>query len=88
MLVHGREDVRVDFEHTRRLVRLLNLEGRPPVLLTFPKMGHGIDDPVIFDTVWTGIAGFLQQHLGSTTMSAPAASAPTPATAAAQGGAR
>lgn len=90
MLVHGREDVRVDFEHTRRLVRMLNLEGRPPVLLTFPKMGHGIDDPVLLDTIWTGIAGFLQQHLGSTTTSAPAASASTQAagTGAVQGGAR
>ena len=30
MLVHGRADGRVDFEHTRRMVRMLNLQGRPP----------------------------------------------------------
>jgi pimeloyl-ACP methyl ester carboxylesterase len=65
MLVHGREDVRVDFEHTRRLVRMLNLENRPPVVMVIPGMGHSLDDPQIADIVWTGIAGFLQQHLGS-----------------------
>jgi len=65
MLVHGREDIRVDFEHTRRLVRMLNLEGRPPVVLAFPGMGHGFDDPMAQDIAWTGIAGFLQQYLGA-----------------------
>lgn len=73
MLVHGREDIRVDFEHTRRLVRMLNLEGRPPVLLAFPGMGHGFDDPVLEDIAWTGIAGFLQQSLGASATSATTA---------------
>ena len=71
MLVHGREDVRVDFEHTRRLVRMLNLEGRPPVVLAFPDMGHGFDDLVALDIAWTGIAGFLKANLGD--QPAPAA---------------
>ncbi|GAB3368189.1 hypothetical protein GCM10027431_13220 [Lysobacter rhizosphaerae] len=65
MIVHGREDVRVDFEHTRRLVRMLNLEKRPPVLMAIPGMEHDLDDPEIAAIVWTGIAGFLQQYLGS-----------------------
>lgn len=72
MLVHGREDDRVDFEHTRRLVRMLNLRGRPPVVLAFPRMGHGFTDPVAIDIAWTGIAGFLQQHLGPVTAAAGA----------------
>lgn len=63
MLVHGGEDARVDFEHTRRLTRMLNLAGRPPVVLTFPDEGHGIDDAKDLDAEWTGIAGFLRQHL-------------------------
>ena len=93
MLVHGREDVRVDFEHTRRLVRMLNLDGRPPVVLAFPDMGHGFDDPVALDITWTGIAGFLKAHLGDQPAPAAAASAPSattsPATVnAGQGGAR
>ncbi|GAB3335827.1 alpha/beta hydrolase family protein [Marilutibacter aestuarii] len=64
MLVHGRDDARVDFEHTRRLVRLLNLRGAPPVVLAFPGMGHSFDDPTALDIAWTGIAGFLRAHLG------------------------
>lgn len=83
MLVHGREDMRVDFEHTRRLVRMLNLENRPPVVLAIPEMGHSLDDVRIADIVWTGIAGFLQQHLGpgqatATNAAATLASAKSP----------
>ncbi|WP_157475128.1 prolyl oligopeptidase family serine peptidase [Lysobacter sp. Root494] len=70
MLVHGRDDVRVDFEHTRRLVRMLNLENRTPVVLAIPGMGHGLEDPTVTDIVWTGIAGFLQQHLGTSPVAA------------------
>lgn len=64
MLVHGREDLRVDYEHTRRLVRMLNLAGRPPVLIALDNEGHGIEDDGNRTRVWTGIAGFLRQHLG------------------------
>ena len=64
MLVHGREDLRVDFEHTRRLVRMLNLAGRPPVLIDLKDEGHSIEDDGNRTRVWTGIAGFLRQHLG------------------------
>ena len=64
MLVHGGEDERVDYEHTRRLVRLLNIAGNPPVVLTFPKEAHGLDELDNIDAAWTGIAGFLAEHLG------------------------
>lgn len=80
MLVHGREDVRVDFEHTRRLVRMLNLEGRPPVVLAFPDMGHGFDDPVALDIAWTGIAGFLKANLGEQPAPAAGTASVPPAT--------
>jgi dipeptidyl aminopeptidase/acylaminoacyl peptidase len=63
MLVHGREDLRVDFEHTRRLVRMLKLDGRTPVVLAFQHEGHGLEGKVALDIAWTGIAGFLRQHL-------------------------
>jgi dipeptidyl aminopeptidase/acylaminoacyl peptidase len=63
MLVHGGEDRRVDFEHTRRLVRMLNLAGRPPVLLEFPGEGHGIAAIENVETTWQAIAGFLRRHL-------------------------
>lgn len=63
MLVHGREDLRVDFEHTRRLVRMLNLAGRTPVVQAFPDEGHNFENPKVQDIAWTGIAGFLRKHL-------------------------
>lgn len=64
MLVHGGEDMRVDYEHTRRLVRLLGLAERPPVTLYFENEGHGINDQDNVRKTWEGIAGFLRQHLG------------------------
>lgn len=80
MLVHGGKDARVDFEHTRRLVRMLNLAGRPPVLLAFPDAGHGLDEVKDLDVEWTGIAGFLRRYLER-----PAAGAPVAAGAAVHG---
>ncbi len=65
MLVHGREDLRVDFEHTRRLVRMLNLNQRTPVVLAFPGEAHGLANPAALDVAWSGVAGFLQKHLGT-----------------------
>jgi dipeptidyl aminopeptidase/acylaminoacyl peptidase len=75
MLVHGREDMRVDYEHALRLVRMLDIAGQKPVMLTMETSGHGWDDMEKVDQVYSGIAGFLQQYLGT-----PAAQA-SPATA-------
>jgi dipeptidyl aminopeptidase/acylaminoacyl peptidase len=66
MLVHGGEDIRVDYEHTRRLLRMLNLAGRPPVLLELPDEAHGIERMDNLVKAWEGIAGFLRQHLDAT----------------------
>lgn len=76
MLVHGTEDLRVDFEHTRRIARMLALAGRPPVVLTLRGEGHGIEDDEARVNAWNAIAGFLRQYLGD-----PASPAATPATA-------
>jgi dipeptidyl aminopeptidase/acylaminoacyl peptidase len=64
MLVHGAEDLRVDYEHTRRLVRMLNLAGRPPVLMELKDEGHSIESNDSRKRVWEGVAGFLRTHLG------------------------
>ncbi len=64
LLVHGREDLRVDYEHTRRLVRMLNLAGHPPALIALDGEGHGFDRDENKTRVWTAIAGFLRAHLG------------------------
>ncbi|MFY2764704.1 prolyl oligopeptidase family serine peptidase [Arenimonas sp. MALMAid1274] len=71
MLVHGGEDIRVDYEHTRRLVRMLGLDARPPVTLYFKEEGHGISDADNRRKTWEGVAGFLRQHLDAA--AAPAA---------------
>lgn len=63
MLVHGTEDPRVDYEHTRRMVRMLNIAGREPVLLTLPGEGHGGWSEKDEATLWTAVAGFLRAHL-------------------------
>ncbi|MBB5207387.1 S9 family peptidase [Chiayiivirga flava] len=63
MLVHGTEDRRVDYEHTRRLARMLALAGHPPVLLTLDGAGHGALDAAARERLWSAIAGFLRMHL-------------------------
>jgi dipeptidyl aminopeptidase/acylaminoacyl peptidase len=65
MLVHGREDARVDYEHANRLVRMLNLAGRPPVMLSFDREGHNWRDLNDIATAYRGVAGFLREHLGT-----------------------
>lgn len=64
MLVHGTEDVRVDYEHSRRLIRMLNLAGRPPVMMTLVGEGHGGFSKKNETALWNGVAGFLRAHLG------------------------
>jgi hypothetical protein len=59
-------------------VRMLKLDGRTPVVLAFPHEGHGIEGKSALDTAWTGIAGFLRQHLDEV---APTGPATPPATA-------
>lgn len=83
MLLHGREDLRVDFEHTRRLVRMLNLASRPPVVMAFIGEGHGLGEIANIDTAWTGIAGFLGKHLGPGASAVPPSAATLPAPSAA-----
>lgn len=64
MLVHGGEDQRVDYEHTRRLLRMLNLAGRPPVLIELEDEGHSIEGDDSRKRTWDGVAGFLRANLG------------------------
>jgi dipeptidyl aminopeptidase/acylaminoacyl peptidase len=80
MLAHGLEDMRVDFEHTRRMTRVLSVAGRTPVGLVFDKEGHGFEKLENNEKLWNGVAGFLRQHLGTTVLS--------PADAAAASGSR
>jgi dipeptidyl aminopeptidase/acylaminoacyl peptidase len=71
MLLHGRDDLRVDLEHTRRLVRLLNMADRKPVLMLFDDAGHGLVETEQLVNAWDGIAGFLRHHLDAPPRAAP-----------------
>lgn len=64
LLVHGTEDQRVDYEHARRLVRMLGLAGRPPAVVTVEGAGHGLITPEQRKLVWPVVARFLEDHLG------------------------
>ena len=63
MLAHGTDDRRVDYEHSRRLVRMLNLAGRPPVMISFEGEGHGDFNTKDETALWNAVAGFLREHL-------------------------
>ena len=76
MLAHGLEDMRVDFEHTRRMTRVLSMAGRTPVGLEFEKEGHGFEKLENNEKLWNGVAGFLRQHLGGTAASAGVTASP------------
>ena len=78
MLVHGKDDIRVDPEQTRRMQRMLELDGRPPVGILFEGEGHGIESLANMDTLWRGIAGFLRGHLESSGAKPSAAVATKP----------
>lgn len=73
MLIHGEEDMRVDYEHARRMVRMLNIAGHPLVMLSFTDEGHGITGMANTVTTWSGIAGFLREHLATQSGAAAAA---------------
>jgi dipeptidyl aminopeptidase/acylaminoacyl peptidase len=76
MLVHGTEDLRVDYEHSRRLLRMLNLDNRPPVVITLEDEGHGLEKDENVRKVWEGVAGFLRANLGGATAVAVGATQP------------
>ena len=65
LLVHGTDDPRVDYEHTRRLARMLALAGRPPELIRVDGAGHGFATAEQRKQVWPAIAAFLQKYLGA-----------------------
>lgn len=70
MLAHGTADDRVEYEHSLRLLRMLNFEGRPPTLLTLEKEGHALIELRSEVLLWNGVVGFLQKHLIESTAEA------------------
>ncbi|HOZ03994.1 MAG TPA: prolyl oligopeptidase family serine peptidase [Arenimonas sp.] len=81
MLIHGTDDVRVDYEHATRLQRMLTMAGNPPVMLTLKNEGHGFTNIYSIKVSWENIAGFLAQHLKPVALPA-AVPAKAPASAA------
>lgn len=77
MLIHGLEDERVDYEHSRRMARMLVLSGQRPVGLAFESEGHSFKSQENREKTWSAVAGFLRQHLDGDTPAAAATSAAT-----------
>jgi dipeptidyl aminopeptidase/acylaminoacyl peptidase len=44
MLVHGTFDLNVPYDHSQRMTKRLMAAGHPPMLLTFPRLDHQLDD--------------------------------------------
>jgi dipeptidyl aminopeptidase/acylaminoacyl peptidase len=63
MLIQGARDARVDPEHARRLLRMLELRGVRATGLWLEDEGHSIRSLKNRHRMWRGIAGFLQTHL-------------------------
>jgi dipeptidyl aminopeptidase/acylaminoacyl peptidase len=63
MLIQGARDARVDPEHARRLLRMLELHDVEVSGLWFEDEGHSITSQANTHRMWRAIAGFLQQHL-------------------------
>ena len=79
MLAHGRLDPRVDIEHERRMRRMLELAGNPPVGLIFDDSGHTIEGMANTERLWSGIAGFLRRYLVRHEATAAGQAGPDPA---------
>jgi dipeptidyl aminopeptidase/acylaminoacyl peptidase len=72
LLIHGTEDDRVDYENARRLVRMLNIAGRPPSLIRLDGEGHGIRAMKNRVMAFPAIAAFLSEYLkGDAATSSP-----------------
>jgi dipeptidyl aminopeptidase/acylaminoacyl peptidase len=63
MLVQGERDQRVDPEHARRLMRMLQIHGIEVSGLWLEGEGHSLGSLANTRRMWRGIAGFLQTHL-------------------------
>jgi dipeptidyl aminopeptidase/acylaminoacyl peptidase len=72
MVVHGTEDERVDYENARRLIRMLNLAGRPPSVIRLEGEAHGVTMVKNLEVAYPAIAAFLKSHLAEN----PVATAP------------
>lgn len=76
LLIHGTDDVRVPYEHARRLTRVLSALGKPPVLVTLEGEEHGFRMLDSWVTTYSSIEAFLWSALRAE--SASASPAPTP----------
>jgi dienelactone hydrolase len=82
LLIHGAEDTRVDYEHMRRLARMMNIAGVRPAAVTLEDEGHGFERLDNVEKAWSGIAGFLRRHLGDAKGASPTVPAITESSAA------
>lgn len=65
LLVHARDDVRVDFRQARDFARALEKSGKEVRLVELERGGHTLDDATARQTLLTALETFLAEHLAS-----------------------
>ena len=70
LLVHGRQDERIAFEHARRLSRAMQRAGKPLTTLFLSQEGHAIQGEDNRRLYYATVLDFLAEHLGVATREA------------------
>jgi dipeptidyl aminopeptidase/acylaminoacyl peptidase len=66
LLIHGKEDWRVDFEHAKRMKAALESNKKSFEWMVLSREGHGVYDEASRREMYERILGFLDKHLHST----------------------
>ena len=78
LLVHGTEDGRVDFDHSKKLAKKLKKEGKEHKFVELEDSSHFLSEPWERHTWLRELELFLAQHIGSDQQKAWAASSEPP----------
>ena len=78
LLVHGTEDGRVDFDHSKKLAKKLKKEGKEHKFVELEDSSHFLSEPSERHTWLRELELFLAQHIGSDQQKAWAASSEPP----------
>lgn len=63
LLIHGKEDGRVDYEHAKRMKAALEKHGKPLEWMALSREGHSVYDEQTQREVYERILTFLDKHL-------------------------
>ena len=73
LLIHGKEDVRADYQHAKRMRAALEASQKPLEWLALSGEGHGVYDEQTRREVYEKLLAFLDRHLAPPPSAVPAA---------------